>query len=104
MPDNTQQQEPETILITVPKAQLEILINKSKELAQLRVDLENDIGWISKAIDNVMNSSNPLKLVPKILTGKISMKQLGLDDERLEQISAKYAPKAHAEIKAKGKK
>lgn len=101
MQDETQPQ-PETI--TVPKEQLEILINKSKELTQLRVDLENDIGWISKAIDSVMNSSNPLKLVPKILTGKISMKQLGLDDERLEQISAKYAPKAHAEIKAKSKK
>ncbi len=92
---------PQPIHIAVPKAQLEILINRSKELTQLRSDLENDIGWISRAIDNIINSPNPLKLVPKIIMGKINMKELGLDDERLESISSKYAPKAHAEIQAK---
>lgn len=89
--------------IIVTKEELQGWLEKIKELNQLRADLENDIGWISKAIDNVIGSPNPLKLVPKILTGKINLKELGLDEERLEMISAKYAPAAHKEIQSKKK-
>lgn len=88
-------------MVSVTRVQLETWLEKIRAYNMLQIDLENDIGWISKAIDNIIHSSNPMKLVPKILMGKIDLKEIGLDEERLEAISRKYAPKTYEQLQQK---
>jgi hypothetical protein len=89
--------------VSISKFNLEWLTQQVKDFNQYKLDAEKDIGYLAEAVYNLQNISDPMKLVGKLLAGRLDVKGLGLDTDRMRQIAAKYAPVTYARLEEKEK-
>lgn len=86
--------ESENAIVT--KQQLEGWLNKIERLRKLEAELEQDIGKVVLQLDKLaMMLDNPMKaamMLPRLMSGKVNPKELGIDIEHLQAVGRKYAP------------
>lgn len=79
--------------------QLQAWLEKIKAHNALKSELETDIGYVAIALNNLTGIKNPMPLLMKLISGKITPAELGLDMDRIQAIAEKYAPVTCAKIK-----
>jgi hypothetical protein len=87
-------------IITIKTTDLRATLEKIRALNQFKADAETDIGYLAETVYNLQNIGDPMKMLTKIMMGKLDLKALGLDIDRLQAISEKYAPATTAKLKA----
>lgn len=87
--------------VSISRQNLDWLTSQVKEYKQFRSDAEIDIGYLQESVWNLQNVGEPTKLIMKLISGRLDIRALGLDPDRLEAIAKKYAPAKYAELKQK---
>lgn len=90
--------------VSISRQNLDWLTGQVRDYKQLKADAEIDIGYLQECVYNLQNLGDPMKLVMKLVSGKIDMKALGLDTDRLSAIAQKYAPAKFEELKERDAK
>ncbi len=84
--------------VAVKKADLKKWLDTITELRAFKNDAENDIGWVVKSFYGVAVNGSPMKIISKLVMGKMDLKEI-IDPDRLKAIGEKYAPATMAELK-----
>ncbi len=84
--------------VSVKKADLKKWLETINELKQFKTEAENDIGWVVRSFYSVAVNGSPMKLIGKLMMGKMELKEI-IDPDRLQQIGEKYAPQTMQELR-----